>query len=512
MEYWQYHNSKMLELKKIYNRISKQTQNKLQDIFDSFNIDFEHLYNIADNKTKKKINTYIEEWKDKGLLIGYFGMLANSIYKRIRVKNSEILELLIYGAYIEEQNKLDEYENKVMYDDINYYYQEGQKEVNKTIRKKKPISIIDMALFLYLLEQANLQQYIQMTIQYNAQQIYKQTIINVQQQKELEIENNEFQNILNRQQNTKLCINNNKISGFMDTQIIGLNNQAKLEGIKEVDNNVDAKVKFVSIIDGKETDMCNSLNGQEFYINKENIFYRYYGETQKELRMQKIKCKGLVLGLNLPPITHHFHYCRSYIIYLPNFKNNDIKEDIQEFLREKIVKIYEGITEDLKNIMNDYTKIPTNVLKRLFEDEKIKVVLGDDTNVSYWDKDKKEIVLAPNIEKGEFAHEIGHALFDTLNVKEYDSYKELAKYIMKNGKLKRDTRSNVEYLYVDTKMDLVSEYQTYLGRIKDIEICSENIENGYFRELLSEAYRGIAINKKQDKRIIKLIEEVNKNA
>ena len=68
MEYWQYHNSKMLELKKIYNRISKQTQNKLQDIFDSFNIDFEHLYNIADNKTKKKINTYIEEWKDKGLL------------------------------------------------------------------------------------------------------------------------------------------------------------------------------------------------------------------------------------------------------------------------------------------------------------------------------------------------------------------------------------------------------------------------------------------------------------
>ena len=64
--------------------------------------------------------------------------------------------------------------------------------------------------------------------------------------------------------------------------------------------------------------MCDSLNNQEFYINKENVFDRYYGETQKELTIQRIRCNGLVLGLNLPPIQHHFHYCRSTIMYLPN--------------------------------------------------------------------------------------------------------------------------------------------------------------------------------------------------
>lgn len=137
MEYWQYHNEKMKELKQVYNRTNRQTQNKLQEIFDGFNIEFENLYKIADNKTKNKINIYIEEWKDKGLLTEYFGVLANNIYKRTRVKNSEILELLIYGAYIEEQSKLDKYEKQIMYDDVNYYYQERSKRSNQDTKKEK---------------------------------------------------------------------------------------------------------------------------------------------------------------------------------------------------------------------------------------------------------------------------------------------------------------------------------------------------------------------------------------
>ena len=56
----------------------------------------------------------------------------------------------------------------------------GQKEVNK---KKKP-SIIQMALFLALLDQPNYSgfnwnQYIEATIQYNTQQLYKQVILNI---------------------------------------------------------------------------------------------------------------------------------------------------------------------------------------------------------------------------------------------------------------------------------------------------------------------------------------------
>lgn len=143
----------MQKLKTIYQRTTKQTQNRLQELFDTFNFTTENIYNIADNKTKKRVNTYIEQWKEQGLLKSnnYFTVLANNIYKRTRVKNSEILELLIYSAYIEEQNKLEKQENQIMYEDANYYYEQGQQEVTKN---KKP-SILEMAFFLALLDQPN---------------------------------------------------------------------------------------------------------------------------------------------------------------------------------------------------------------------------------------------------------------------------------------------------------------------------------------------------------------------
>ena len=148
---WEQHDNYMKQLKQIYNKTSKQTQNRLQELFDTFNFTSENIYNIADNKTKKRINNYIEQWKEQKLLTGYFEVLANNIYRRTRVKNSEILELLIYSAYIEEQSQLEEKEKQIMYEDVNYYYQQGVKEVEK---KKKP-SVLEEALFLWLLTQPN---------------------------------------------------------------------------------------------------------------------------------------------------------------------------------------------------------------------------------------------------------------------------------------------------------------------------------------------------------------------
>ena len=372
---WKQHDTYMRQLKQLYNKTSKQTQNRLQELFDTFNFTTENIYNIADNKTKKRINTYIEQWKEQKLLTGYFGVLANNIYKRTRVKNSEILELLIYSAYIEEQNRIEEQEKQIMYEDANYYYEQGQQEVNK---KKKP-SILAMALFLALLDQPNYsgfnwKQYIEATIQYNAQQIYKQAILNIQQQKDLEIDSSEFQTIINRQNNQKLNINNDKISGAVDLQMIGLNNLIKIEGIKEVAED-NSKVRFIAVEDDKTTLMCDNLNNQEFYINKENVFDRYYGETQKELTMQRIRCNGLVLGLNLPPIQHHFHYCRSTIVYNSNYKSKDFRngnvlgeeqyKSLKQYLKSMSYKINSKLynNEKLSEEDKEYIQNLDNALK-----------------------------------------------------------------------------------------------------------------------------------------------------
>lgn len=203
------------------------------------------------------------------------------------MKNSEILELLIYSVYIEEQSKLEEQENQIMYEDVNYYYEQGQQEVTK----KKNSSIIPMALFLALLDQPNysgfnLKQYIEIIIKYNTEQLYKQVICDIMQQKSLKIDSNVYQNIINKQNNQKLNINNDKISGYMDLTLIGLSNLAKVEGIKSVAED-NAKVRFVAVEDDRTTLMCQSLDGQEFYINKENVFDRYWRRNTKRINNAK---------------------------------------------------------------------------------------------------------------------------------------------------------------------------------------------------------------------------------
>lgn len=144
-----------MELKQLYQKTSKKTQNRIQELLDTFNFTNENIFNIADNKTKKRINEYIKQWKDDGLLKDYFGTLAKNIYSRTRVKNSEILELLIYSAYIEEYSKQESKEIKIFKEDVSYYYNQGVNEVRKAQKHPPLFCIIPDSIFLYLMEQIN---------------------------------------------------------------------------------------------------------------------------------------------------------------------------------------------------------------------------------------------------------------------------------------------------------------------------------------------------------------------
>lgn len=324
---WQHHDKQMKELNKIYSEISKQTKNRLQEIFKVLNLSYDNFYNIADKKVKSMIDVKIVEWKDKKLLKGYFGVLANNIYNKTRVKNSEILELLIYSAYIEEQSKLDEYENQIIYDDMNYYYMKGQEEVNESLPKNKRKEILTLTdiLFLSLLAMNDssgydLNIYKQIVIKNNTDKLYRQAIININQQKELDIDDVEFQNIIDRQVDNKIKINGDKIFGAFDHKLIELDNKAKIEGIKLLDKK--GKIKFIAIEDNVTTKMCQSLNNQVFNINDWNEFYRY---SKSNDRIVKYRCYGLIPGLNSPPIDDGFHWCRSYIQYI-KYSNYNLKE------------------------------------------------------------------------------------------------------------------------------------------------------------------------------------------
>lgn len=333
-------------------------------------------------------------------------MLANNIYNKTRVKNSEILELLIYSAYIEEQSQLDEYEQNIFKEVITYYYQEGQKEANKT---KKPSRIPEIILAT-ILSTPNVKGYIWKDykdgiIKYNAEQIYRQATIDLQQQKELDITNDIYQNIIKRQNNSRLNINGDKISGDVDLTLIGMNNRAKMEGIYSFDEN--AEVEFIAVEDKSTTKMCHSLNGQRFKVHGWNEFKRY---SKANDSIVKYRCYGLVTGLNLPPIDDGFHWCRSTIRYIkPVEKQNETEYNDLELpkMKKEVKSILEN-TELNKNIKKLFNKYLT--------DEN---VIIDETNPKpmYYSVDKDKIIVNPkHIDFNDYdlqeslTHEITHLI------------------------------------------------------------------------------------------------------
>lgn len=448
-DYWNHHNLQIQKLKKIYDKLSLNTRNRIQEVLDTFDFTDKNIYEIADKKTKRRINEYITKWKDDKLLQDYFEMLANSIYMKTRVKNSEILELLIYSAYIEEYKKQEEKEIEVFKEDINYYYNEGINEVRKAKGYKEKHSIISEAVFLILIDSMNSlgytwKQYINLSIMNNVNQIYRQVLINIQQQKELKIDSDEFKVLLDRQDRQRLNINGDKISGAVDNELVGLCNQAKIKGIEKEDSN--AQVRFIAVTDSHSTDMCQSMNDKLFYINKSNEFYRMYGETKNDLRNYRIRAKGLVLGINLPPITHFWHWCRSTIMYVkPVEKQNKTEYNDLELPRMK---------KEVKSIFEN-TKLNKNV-KKLFNkyltDENVRI---DEKNLKpmYYSIDEDKIIINPK-----------HKDFNKYNKQEALSH-EIIHLIEKRNKLTDNIDIERNILKAQSEINLNSEH--YINMFKD---------------------------------------------
>ena len=68
--------------------------------------------------------------------------------------------------------------------------------------------------------------------------------------------------------------------------------------------------------------------------------FKRYSETNG--RITKYFCYSLIVGLNCPPINDNFHWCRSYIIYLPTVEKED-KIYIMTGKEKYIIKIYKKI-------------------------------------------------------------------------------------------------------------------------------------------------------------------------
>lgn len=362
---WNYTDLKLKDYLRIYKKTNLKTQDNIQDIFNGIDFNYMDLNKPISNNQRKKLSRVVDEWKQLELLKGYFEYKVIEILNKRYITNQEMLSILLWGAFVKERNQLDEYE-KVLFTEIGQdLYKQGIDEIKPTKKKKWSLTweYIWSMLCLPNVKGSSWITYIEALALTNAQEIERQTIIQLQQNKKPNIEDDVFKNILKKQQNRYISINDNKISGALDSQVVEIANKSLLKAGEDVGQK-KLRARFIAEIDDRTTKMCDGMNGMLFYVNDWNRFYRYSDDDKRDVLYT---IKGLEVGANLPPINNHFHYCRSTITYLTEMKYNEL---IAEYNQLKRI-----IPSEVPESLEEYAKLRYNN-SNYYEEIKLKEEIG----------------------------------------------------------------------------------------------------------------------------------------
>lgn len=310
---WEFHDKQMRELRRIYEGLSNETRTELKRIVKNFEgVDLNDM--TAD---KTILNQYVAKWRKQGILKGDFNVIVLNILNKPVNFNIDVLHVLLLGAYYEQEAKAEAKQKPIIIRDMEHYYDEAEEEVFKK-NGDRPIKPSDK-MFEEIYNSPNAEGFLltAYVLYYVTKVVGKIELPIIEDLKAglgVDLDSKKYQKIFETQINEKIAIDGTKISGDIDNYVIGFINKAKVEAYKAHDK--EAKVRFIAIEDNRTTPMCHSLDGQEFYVDKENVYTRYYGVDKTMGYEATMRTRGLVVGENLPPIDNYFHYCRSTIEYI----------------------------------------------------------------------------------------------------------------------------------------------------------------------------------------------------
>lgn len=301
---------------KLLEQCLKEFKNNFREIYDELVFAYtlmdkapKSINNEASEQIKRYAKKKIKEWKDNGTAVGYFKYYLDNFNS---YTYANIFELLIYGIYYSQISDINKKSNECFKQVAEDAYEQAKEESVIKFKKYPDLTWRNIRDMLFMAEvNKTFLQYLELLFMQNVQSTYS-SLINAKQMNK-DINKRELKLLLEKQ--LKKIVNVNKTeegvvkhSGLLEQEFCNLVTDAYLFLFKK---DKDAKVKFVAQMDKKTTEMCISLDGQEFYVNKENEFHRYSDSAGGII---KVKCKGLVRGLNKPRITDHFHWCRSSLI------------------------------------------------------------------------------------------------------------------------------------------------------------------------------------------------------
>lgn len=360
--YWSYARNELKSFKKKQIKENKKTQDRIQDIFNSLNITYSDLNKTIPKPLKDKTKRQIEEWENDGIIEGYFKYKLDQLSKG-SINYNKYIEIMLIGAYLKELSSIDNI-SRTMFENVALEY---KNKGNKDLKKKKDNYLPLGALEDLLLIELNgfiWKDYLQglyLTYMDNTKKEYADRL---RAEKEANVYDDSFQKIFNKQNNYLVSINDDKYSGGLDEYLTTYANKSYIDaGGKK-----NYQVRFVSDHCERMTKMCEAMDGMLFDTQKQNDFVRPYGNSEKELINEGISVFGLVLGINQPPITKHFHWCHSTLTYQTDRDMDELRDEIYKnkktpeykidnYLEKIDVEKQINITKKLDNKLNDYLDI-----------------------------------------------------------------------------------------------------------------------------------------------------------
>lgn len=302
---WKFTDEQLKITHKNFKNIFNNIKDELLELFKEFKIDRVDLNKQVPSSIIRKLNREKEEWKNQGIITPYFDFLLKTTTK---LTYSNVIGLFIYALYLKYQDKeYDECKN-LLVKVANDVYKQALNEIPKKPKKPKEKltwkDIVGWTMILTinvtLLEYLNI---LNQTFYEDAKKLY----INIINQ-EISPEENMLNDLIDKQVKKILNINEKeKFSGVLENLSRTVGNKAYVEPF------FNQKVVFIAEMDDRTTKMCRSLNGQIFNTKDWNDFKRY-SDLRKGTKIYHIF--GLKEGINLPPITDHFHWCRSTIKFI----------------------------------------------------------------------------------------------------------------------------------------------------------------------------------------------------
>ena len=466
---WKTTDKTLKDYLKRFRSISTETLDKLVEVFDTLDITYSDLNKPISKEEKRKLDRKIKEWKKQGLLTGYFAYL---ISKKSKYTYSDLLEILVYGVYVEQEEKIKSTSQEVFTIVAKDVYSQALKEIPVKPKKKFSLTWEFIWSLLWIpTYNKSWDNYIQLLTMNNYQEAYKQIVQVIQQGKDLN--DSMLKDLMKKQCNRILSINDDKYSGVLSDTCISLGNKVYTEPFKDEE---DLQVRFIAVIDSRTTKMCSGMNNMLFYVNKTNKFYRYSDYDGRDVYYE---CKGLVGGINLPPILNHFHWCRSTITYQLETSVADMVRDnikvANEYDKEQYSRYKKYFGDEVPDNVEDFTKMKynntekwENLKSRYYIEKRRYEIKNDIVNTKIRDKQLQHIL-------GEKQYKEGNSYFNLPK----DEVYELLKEKKGTGRLFKDNNDEYKEVIVNDKV-----IGHFIHKNKENEIV-EDIETDTFIILYS---------------------------